>query len=128
MDLGKIEKVLILVAIGVFVVSSVNLLGALGNPVTREEAIEISKNSELVKEGLATAHSFSVDATYYNSCMVEQMKQGYDRELYEKVPEGHGIWNVVWGIHKGVGGYLIIVIVDAETGTINHETKGVELL
>lgn len=125
MDLGKLEKVIILTVIGVFAFSSVNSLSALGNPITREEAIEISKKSELVKEGLAMAYSFSVDATYYNSSMIEQMKLGHNKEVYEKVPEGHGAWEVIWGIRKDVGGYLIIVIVDAENGMLVHEEKGV---
>ena len=128
MDLEKPEKVIILTVIGVFVLSSVSSLSAFGNPITRQEAIEISKNSDLVKEGLAIAHSFSVDATYYNSSMVEQLKLGHNREIFENVPEGHGAWEVVWGINRGGGGYLIIVIVDAETGTVIHETKGVEFV
>jgi hypothetical protein len=57
--------------------------------------------------------------------MVEQLKLGHNKEIYEKVPEGHGVWEVVWGIHRGVGGYLIIVVVDTETGIIIHEMLGV---
>lgn len=126
MDLDKPEKAIISVIIGVFILSSVNLLSALGKPITREEAIEISRNSELVKEGLAIARGVSISATYDNSSMIEQLKLGHNRKAYEKVPEGHGAWTVVWTIYKDVGGYLIIVIVDAETGIIIHETKGVE--
>lgn len=125
-NLGKPEKVIILTIIGVFMLPSIGLLSALVQPIIREEAVEISKNSELVKKGLAEAHSFSVDAVYYNSSMVERMKIGHNREIYEHVPEGHGVWDVIWDINKDVGGYFIIVIIDAETGTIIHETKGIE--
>jgi len=127
MDLEKTEKVIILTVIGVFILSSINSLSALGNPVTREEAIEISKKSELVKEGMATHGYFGIgEVGYYNSSWVEQMKKGHARETYEKVPEGHGIWQVIWTFGNGImRGYTVIVIVDAETGAIIHETKGV---
>jgi len=125
MDLEKLEKAIILIVLLVSILFPVNLLIAFNNPIGREEAIKISKNSELVKEGLTIAHSFSVSATYYNSSMVEQMKLGHNRELYENVPEGHGVWKVIWCIHKDVSSYLIIVIVDAETGIIIHETTGI---
>lgn len=129
MDLEKPEKVMILTVIGVLILSSVNSLSRLSNPITREEAIEISKKSELVKEGMATHGYFGIgDIGYYNSSWVEQMKKGHAREIYEKVPDGHGIWKVTWTFTLGEGlmvGYTVIVIVDAETGAIIHETKGV---
>ncbi|MBX5327351.1 MAG: hypothetical protein ACQXXH_04695 [Candidatus Bathyarchaeia archaeon] len=135
MDLGKLEKVMVLVVIGVFIVSSVNSLSGLGDPITREEAIEISKNSELVKEGLAVAHRFTIETNYYNSSRLEQLRKWHSDEIFknvprdafweEKVPEGHSVWEVIWWFRYGVGGYNVIVIVDAETGTIIHETKGI---
>ena len=121
----SIEKIIALFVIASFIVTSVNSLSAPSDQITKETAMEISKGSSLVKEGLATAHSVSVGANYYNSSMMEQLKLGHNRETYAKVPEGHSVWQVVWGIHLGVGGYTVIVIVDAETGKILHETKGV---
>jgi len=106
----------------------VNSLSTLGDPITKEEAIEISKNSQLVKEGLAAYGYFTFGAAYYNSSWVEQMKKGHAREMYERVPEGHGVWKVHWTFTLSEGlwvGYTVIVVVDAETGTIIHETKGV---
>ena len=109
-----------------FSVISINSLTTLGDPITKEEVIEISKNSELVKEGIATFSCFTVEANYYNSSLVEQMKKGHTREMYEKVPEGHSIWKVIWAFTYGglMVGYTVIVIVDFETGTLIHETKG----
>ena len=107
---------------------STNSLNALGNPITREEAIEISRNSGLVKEGVATTERASIDPTHYNSSMVEQLKAGHNRELYERVPVGHSIWKVVWYFSYRIGsssGYNVIVIVDAETCIMIHEKKGV---
>jgi len=120
----SIEKVITLFVIAAFIVTSVNSLSAPSDQITKETAIEISKGSSLVKEGLATAHSVSVGANYYNSSMVEQLKLGHNREIYEKVPEGHSVWQVVWDINLGVGGYLVIVIINAETGKILHEETG----
>lgn len=124
----KIEKVIILLVIGVFIMTSIDSLNGLGDPVTEEEAIEISRNSELVEEGIAAYGYFGVRASYYNSSWVEHMKRGHAREMYERVPEGHSIWKVVWTFNPQGGlmiGYTVVVIVDAETGTIVHGTKGV---
>jgi len=129
----NLEKVVILIVIGAFIVTSVNSLNSLnglGSPITSEEAIEISKNSELVKEGVAIAQSFTIGTTYYNSSMVGQLKEGHNGEAYEKIPEGHSVWQVVWwfSYQTKPGGYVVIVIVDAETGILTYETKGIELL
>ncbi len=59
-----------------------------------------------------------------------QLKVGHNSELYEKVPEGHSVWEVIWWLRYQTkpGGYDVIVIVDAETATIIHEEKGILLL
>lgn len=124
----ELEKVIILLVIGAFVVTSANSLVGLDDSITRAEAVEISKNSNLVKEGLAIAYRFAIETNYYNSSMVEQLKLGHNREIYEKVPKGHSVWQVVWWFRYKEGmatGYTVIVIVDAETGTIIHEEKGI---
>ena len=128
------EKVIIVIMIGALTLTSVYSLDALGNPITREEAIEISKNSELVKEGLAAAHRFTIETNYYNSSRLEQLKKWHSDEIFknvprdafweEKVPEGHSAWEVIWWLRHGVDGHTVIVIVDAETGNIIHEAKG----
>ena len=94
-------------------------------PLPREEAIEINKNAKLVKEGLAIAHGSGAEADYYNSSMVERLQKSHLQEIFRKVPEEHVVWEVTWMINKRVGGYLVIVIIDAETGEIIHETMGV---
>lgn len=124
----SLEKAMITLVLGVFLATLAISFNALGGSITKEEAIEISKNSALVKEGMATYGYFKFGAGYYNSSWVEQMKKGHAREMYEKVPEGHGIWKVGWMFLVSEDtfiGYTVIVIIDAETGTIIHETKGV---
>jgi|GEM_PF-3349793 len=127
----NLEKAMILLVVAVFIMTSINSLNALGNPITREEAIEITENSGLVKEGLATTQRAAIDPTHYNSSMVEQLRAGHNWELYERVPVGHSVWNVVWWFSYWIGGssgYTVIVIVDAETGIMIHETKGIILV
>lgn len=121
----NLEKEITLSVILALIVTSINSLSTLGNSITKEEAIEVSKKSELVKEGLAIAYSFEVESNYYNSSMVERMKRGHLGEIFRMVPEGHSVWEVIWCVYEGVGGYVIGVIINAESGVIIHETKGV---
>lgn len=137
----SLEKVLILIALGALTVTSAYALNALGTPITREEAIEISKNSELVNEGLAIARGFTIETHYYNSSGLEQLRKWHSDEIFkntpkdafweEKVPEGHTAWEVIWWF-SGPGapseGYAVIVIVDANMGTIIYQVEGVHLL
>ena len=133
------KKAIILLAIGALIVISIVLFGAPNGLVTREEAIEVSRNSGLVREGLAISRSFAVEINYYNSSRLERLREWHFNEIFEnvprdafweeKVPEGHSAWEVIWWFHyqKKSGGYNVIVIVDAEMATIIHETKGIAL-
>lgn len=98
------------------------------NTVMEDVATEISKKAGLVREGLAKHRYFAVRANFYNYSWVKRMKEGHAREVYENVPEGHDIWEVVWtfGYNEKPGGYTVIVIVDSETGAITQEMKGIE--
>jgi len=137
------DRVIIIVVIGTLIVTSAGLLYSpvLSNPVTREEAIEISKNSELVREGLAVARGFTIETHYYNSSGLEQLREWHSDEIFknipkdafweEKVPEGHTAWQIVWWFGDTGApseGYAVIVIVDADMGMIIHEEKGIHLL
>jgi len=121
------EKVIILIVISVLVMTSADSLKAYGAPVTREEAIEISKNSRLVKESLSTAWRFYFppEANYYNSSMVEMLKTTHPWWTSIPIENGHSVWEVVWDIGTGRGGYVVGVVIDAGTGAIIHEEKGV---
>ena len=126
----NIEKMAIMLAIGSFIVVFAGSLGTFGNALSKEEAIEITKRSNLVKEGIATYGFGSIgEVDYHNASWVEQMKTGHASEMYEKVPQGHGIWKVIWVFTRANVwmGYTVIVIVDAETGTLIHEEKGLGL-
>jgi hypothetical protein len=126
----SVEKVIVLFVISVFVVTAIISISEANGPITREEAIEISKNAEEVKHGLAKVGSsetgwFRIDAYYCNSSRIEELKilreqdieelnrwrreQGYawfgnvtkDDYWEFKVPEVHSVWNLVWAF----GGY-----------------------
>jgi hypothetical protein len=125
---ASIEKAIILLTIAVLSATCIYSVRVLEGRITEEEAIEISKSSEVVKEGMASHGYFSFEATYYNLSWVEKMKKGHNRNFCEKVPEGHGIWEVDWTFTVSKEcfiGYITIIIVDAEWGIILHETKGV---
>jgi len=89
--------------------------------------MDVSKKAELVRHGIATSRFSQIsETTYHNSTWVELMKKGLNREMYLKVLENHGIWQIVWTFMEfPVSGYTVIVIVDAEIGRITHETVGI---
>jgi len=107
--------------------SSLTLVTSSTVPLTKERAMDVSKKAELVRHGIATSQFSQIsEVTYNNSTWVELMKKGHNKEMYLKVPEGHGIWQIVWTFRKfPVSGYTVIVIVDAEIGRITHETVGI---
>jgi hypothetical protein len=49
--------------------------------------------------------------------------------LYQEVPQGHSIWEVelTFLYQEKPGGYIILIIVDAETGIITHQVMGAGL-
>lgn len=121
----KAEKMIVLFVIGTFTIISISSFNAFGNPLTKEEAVEISKNSGLVKEALATTpKSISIEANFYNSSMVEQLEKGPARDVFERVPDAHSVWEIIWYFSWGVGGHPVIVIVDAEIGTLIYDLTG----
>jgi hypothetical protein len=122
------ERIIPLLLIGAFIIASISPLSKVGSLVTKEEAIEISKSSGLVKEGLATTRGFAIDTSYFNSSSVEQLKKGRNGELFKNIPVRHSAWQVIWWFSYGIGGHDVIVILDAETGTLICDARGIELL
>jgi len=125
----KLEEVIILLVIAAFIITSVSSLITIPDPSTREGAIEISKQGRLVKMGLARLRSFTIEAQHLNASTVEQLKRGHLRVIYEKVPEGHSVWNLTWWFkyNERIGAYSVIIVIDSETGAIIHEEMGIAL-
>jgi len=129
------EKVIATLVVLSFTLTLMSTLIVAGNPLTREEAIEISRNSELVKQSLAIARSFSIETHYYNLSALENLRQWHSDPIFqnaskdsfweEKLPDGHTAWEVIWWFnYYRAGGLSVQVIVDAETGTMIHEAAG----
>jgi hypothetical protein len=128
-----LERSLFALVIGAFVVASGSSLMASG-PISEQEAIEISKRSELVRENLsAPSHRFvAVNTDYYNFSRIERMREWVLEEIpYHaedswlfKVPQGHDVWAVSWYMSEGPTVFSVGVIVDAQTERIIDEAGG----
>jgi hypothetical protein len=77
-------KILSLIAV-LFLTSIYSLTPSL--PVTKEEAIEVSKTSELVREGLAIARSLTIETRYYNTSRLEELKKWHSDPIFKNVPK-----------------------------------------
>jgi len=105
----NIERVIVTLVIASFALTSINTLILQGNSLTREEAIEISRNSKLVQSLLEGADWYTVQARHLN-----KTQNGKD----------HEIWHVTWHINpQGLGGvdYLVTHDIDEETGETLYE-------
>ena len=125
--LKSLEEVVISSIIGMFIVSSLISLTVSNHPVTEEEAIEISKRSDLVREMFThSLRSNTLGAEYYNFSHIQQ-RRAWNRDHGEgswefRVPEGHGAWEVGWRfLEEGGRYYAISTVIVAETGKIIHE-------
>lgn len=118
---------MLLVAV-VFVASSFYALSGAGGPMTKEEAIAMSRRSSYVRRLLSESSRFSVYATYYNSSEVERLEAHIDS--FKLVTDGHSVWEVYWTFRHLWGHYSIThgVVVDAETGEIIADRLGIILL
>lgn len=137
----KPGRAAIVSSVAVLLLTSVYSLIPLPAPMTREQAIEVSKTSELVRDGLRVARSFTVETHYYNTSQLEELEKWHSTPIFKnvpksafwegKVPAGHSAWEVLWwfsGFGAPSEGYVVIVIVDAEKREIIHQEKGIHLL
>jgi hypothetical protein len=107
------EKLLVTVVIASIVFTSTNILIGQGGALTREEAIEISRNTKLVQSFLENADRYTLEVHYLNKTQSDT---------------GHGIWTIIWYIHPANAvsafSYDVIHIIDEETGEILEEGAG----
>lgn len=98
------EKLLVILVVFAFAFTSVNMLVLQGNALTKEEAIEISRNSELVRSLLEDADRYTLEVHYSNNTRV---------------------WLIMWYIHPrdavSAFSYGVGHTIDDETGEILHE-------
>jgi len=94
--------------------------------ITREEAIEISTNSEYMQgiwHIVEDADWYTIEADYLNTTRIHEMKKG-NPPHYEFLPYAHGVWLVEWEIGPskyGRGGVFVIQYIDEKSGIILHE-------
>jgi len=89
--------------------------------ITKQEAIEISRNTPIVQEALSYGgeEASRVTADHWNATYIALLRQEHPnlREI-ENLPEDHGVWRVFWVI---LPGYDILHFIDESTGQILFE-------
>jgi len=93
--------------------------------ITREEAIEISTNSELIQSIwhlVEDADWYRLKADYLNRTRINELKEG-NPQFYDFFPL-HCVWLVEWEVRSskwGAGTIVVIHYIDEKTGEILHE-------
>ena len=107
MNLEKIMAILVIVS---FSLTSINILIVQEISLTKEEAIEISRNSKLVRSFLEDADRYTLEVHHLN-----KTQAGMD----------HGVWDITWYIHPNNApsafAYVVSHTIDEETGEILRE-------
>ena len=98
------EKVIVVLVVASFALTSMSTLITAGNPLTREEAIEISRNSQLVQRFWENADRYMLEVNYQNQT---------------------DVWHITWYIHPmdavSAFAYVVSQSIDGETGEILDE-------
>ena len=123
----SLEKTIAVLVIVSFALTSTNSLILHVGLITREEAIEISRRTELVQSAIEDADYYGLvegDTFYLNQTQVNKAREEspWLRKYY---PKDSSVWIVTWHFHpKGApsaAGLIVCHIIDAETGQILHE-------
>jgi len=116
------ERILAMLVIVSFAFTSLTMLVVRGNSLTREEAIEISRNTPIVQEALNNPYTMSgmmiIDANYWNATYIRSLKEKLPG-VYKELPDDHGVWRVCWDITPP--GYQILHFIDKLTSQILYE-------
>jgi len=95
--------------------------------ITREEAIEISTNSERIQSIwhiIEDADWRTVKADYLNTTRIHELKEG-NPQYYDFLPYAHGVWLVEWDIGPSKYGPAITIVIHyiyEKSGEILYET------
>jgi hypothetical protein len=120
-NIKNVERPLVALVIASFALVSTIILGAHRAGLTKEEAIETSRNTSIVQEALSQGGIPRVTADHWNATYIVSLKQEHPnlREI-ENLPEDHGVWRVFWVILQP--GYHILHYIDDLTGKVLHES------
>jgi len=123
----RTEKLVVSLVLVVFFVAIASTLILQGFSLTKDEAIEISRRSDTVQWYMDRVVSYSVEAYYWNSTKVNQVREEFPY-LQEQYPENRSVWTVIWHIHTCLHAYtsssIIFHVIDDETGQIVYEDQG----
>lgn len=120
----NLERMMVMLVIVSFAFTSINIFAVQGFSLTREEAIEISRNSKLVRNLLEGADYYTLEVHYLNKTQVNEAREEYPW-LQKYYPKDRSVWTVSWYIHPegavSAFRYGVWHVIDAETGQILHE-------
>jgi hypothetical protein len=115
------EKVIVVLVVASFALTSMSTLITAGNPLTKEEAIEISRNTAIVQQALdETGGEMIVEAEYWSAEYINSLMGKYPSDVTEDLPNDHGVWRVHWVNYAP--GYRILHFIDELTGKVLHES------
>ena len=123
---ARLEKLVVSLLLVIFFVALANTFVSQGFSLTKEEAIEISRNSETVQHYMEESDHYSLEVHYLNSTQVDMAREEFPA-LQEMYPENRSIWTVTWYIHpRPPSGAILFItdVIDDETGQIFHEGAG----
>jgi hypothetical protein len=125
----KAERVIVILVVVSFVFTSVYVLMLQGIPLTREEAIEISMNTTILREAQERGYNVvvvsDVQTDYWNADFIRSSKEKLLNEFgklpyeYTKLPDDHGVWRVFWIVPPGL---YILHFIDELSGQILYES------
>jgi len=112
---------MVMLVIVSFAFTSINLISAQGSAITREQAIEISRNTPIVQEAIGSSRGLMViEAYYWSAIYIGTLKEKHPNMTeWRNLPEDHGAWRVHWDITPP--GYQITHYIDELTGQILFE-------
>jgi len=120
----NLEKLIVIFIVSVFALTSITILIVQDNSLTREEAIEISRNTPIVQEALNNPHTRSemmiIEADYWNATYIRLSKERQPNVDWSFLPDDHGVWRIHWDITPP--GYQILHFTDELTGQILYES------
>lgn len=133
-----LERFIAALFLAAFLVTVVGSWAMPSFPLTEKAAVDMSRGTELVEDGLAIDRSFVIETHYYNLSALERLKQWHSDPIFQnspesyfwerRIPNGHTAWEIIWWFsYRGLGGYNVIVVLDACTGAVTSASKGSEL-
>lgn len=114
------ESTLVFVVLVSFVLTPINMFVVQGGSLTREEAIEISRNALIVQEALSkNKGTMLIEADYWSIDYISVEREKGPGDIMEKLPDDHGVWRVRW--INDAPGYHILHFIDELSGQVLYE-------